>query len=220
MTPPRMLVVGAGPGIGLAIARRFAREGFHPTLVLRRDDDAEPLVPHLPPDPTFVTADLTDPKTLGPLSAWIADHLPDPEIFLYNASAGARSLPSQLAPEALEESLQVNLRAPLHLVRTLLPGFRRRGSGTLLFTGGGLALEPQAQETALSIGKAALRHLALCLADELAPEGLHVATLTVAGFVQTGQTFSPDTVAEAAWELHTEQRGSWRREVVLQPECR
>ena len=94
---------------------------------------------------------------------------------------------------------------------------RRAGQGTLLFTGGGLALKPQADLASGSMGKAALRQLALCLAEELAPEGLHAALVTVAGFVQRDTPFNPDLIADCFWELHREPRESWRSEVVLRP---
>lgn len=215
MTPPRILVVGAGPGIGAAVAQRFAAEGFLPALVVRSETEIPGLAAGLPTSSAFLAADLADPATLPRVLAWAEPF--EPEAFLYNASAGRPALPSALEAEHLETSLQVNLRAPLALTQALLPGFRRRGRGTLLFTGGGLALTPKAPECALSIGKAALRSFALALAEELNPEGLHAATLTVAGFLQRDTPFSPEAVAEAAWALHREPRKAWRSEVVLRP---
>lgn len=215
MTQPRILVAGAGPGIGAAVAQRFAAAGFLPALVVRSESEFPALATGLPTGSAFLAADLTDPTALPRVLAWMEPL--EPEVFLYNASGGRPALPSCLGAENLEASLQVNLRAPLALTQALLPGFRRRGRGTLLFTGGGLALAPKAPECALSLGKAALRSFALALAEELAPEGLHAATLTVAGFLQRNTPFSPEAVAEAAWALHREPREAWRSEVVLRP---
>jgi NAD(P)-dependent dehydrogenase (short-subunit alcohol dehydrogenase family) len=92
---------------------------------------------------------------------------------------------------------------------------RRAGRGTLLFTGGGLALGPKPGLAAASLGKAALRSLALSLAGELAPEGIHAATVTVCGFVQPGTPLSPDRVAQAFWELHAQERDHWENEWIL-----
>jgi len=77
-----------------------------------------------------------------------------------------------------------------------------RGGGTLLFTGGGLALHPSPQAPSLSIGKAGLRALALMLAQELAPAGIRVGTVTIAGMVAPGTAFAPQRVAEAFMALH------------------
>jgi NAD(P)-dependent dehydrogenase (short-subunit alcohol dehydrogenase family) len=93
---------------------------------------------------------------------------------------------------------------------------RRRGRGTLLFTGGGLALGPKPGLAAAAMGKAALRSLALSLAAELAPEGIHAATVTIRGFVQPGTPLSPGTVAEVFWELHRQDPAHWEAERTVE----
>jgi hypothetical protein len=45
---------------------------------------------------------------------------------------------------------------------------------------------------------------------------VHVATVTIAGFVQPGTHFDPDRIAEAYWTLHTQEPGQWEREIVYQ----
>ena len=96
-----------------------------------------------------------------------------------------------------------------------LPAMRGRARGTLLFTGGGLALEPKPGLASASLGKAALRSLALSLGAELAPAGIHAATVTICGFVRADTPLDPERVAEAFWDLHLEEPADWRREVVL-----
>ena len=91
---------------------------------------------------------------------------------------------------------------------------RAAGRGTMVLTGGGLAHEPMAGATALSIGKAGLRSLTFCLAQELAPEGIHVATVTVCGRVEPGTHFDPDRIADEYWKLHTEPAAAWTTEVT------
>jgi NAD(P)-dependent dehydrogenase (short-subunit alcohol dehydrogenase family) len=92
---------------------------------------------------------------------------------------------------------------------------RRAGRGTLLYTGGGLALAPKPGLACAALCKAALRSLALSLAAELAPEGIHAATVTVCGFVQPGTPLSPDLVAETFWELYLEKSSAWQAERLL-----
>ena len=220
-TQPLVLIVGAGPGIGLAVARRFAREGCAIALVMRPEEDPRFFeaelrsagAPHL----QCWAADLTDAKALDAILQQLNQENQDPEILVYNASGGADALPSRLAQEALASAFQINVHAPMACVQAVLPAMRKVQRGTILFTGGGLALEPKAAQTALSLGKTALRALAFCLAEELAPEGIHVATLTIAGWIQPGTAFSPEAMAEVFWELHQEPRAAWRREVLLKP---
>jgi NAD(P)-dependent dehydrogenase (short-subunit alcohol dehydrogenase family) len=83
------------------------------------------------------------------------------------------------------------------------------GSGSLLFTGGGLALAPQfgAGVTSLVAGKAGLRGFVHALHAELAGQGIRVGTVTVAGTVSPGTPFDPDRIAERFWALHTQADG-------------
>ena len=64
------------------------------------------------------------------------------------------------------------------------------------------------------MGKARLRNLCFGLAAELEPAGIHVATVTVAGFVQPGTDFDPDLIAEKYWELHNQPLGAWEDEII------
>jgi NAD(P)-dependent dehydrogenase (short-subunit alcohol dehydrogenase family) len=109
----------------------------------------------------------------------------------------------------------VNVAAPLACVRWALPAMREAGRGSLLFTGGGTGLKPKAGMASGCLGKAALRSLALTLAEELAPEGIHAGTVTVCGFVAPGTALAPDTVAQAFWDLHREAPDNWSRERLL-----
>jgi short-subunit dehydrogenase len=210
MDQPLAVILGAGPGIGLSSALRFRREGFRVAMVSRPGDDLEAFRRAL--DGGLVLgADLAEGLDLERIEAW-GGH---PRVLVYNASAGAPGPAADLSPEQAIADLQVNVALALAGVRWALPSMRAGGVGTLLFTGGGIGLKPQAGLASGSLGKAALRSLALSLAEELEPEGIHAATVTVRGFVQPGTELSPGRVAECFWELHAQPRGAWDRERVL-----
>lgn len=215
------LVVGAGPGLGLALGRRFAREGLAVALVCRAEDPAErfemALLEAGAPEAWALPADLGDPASLERALARIQERLGFPELLVYNAASGARGPAVDLEPEALRRAFQVNVLSLLACVRWVQPAMRAAGRGTLLVTGGGLALEPKPGEGGPALGKAAQRSLARSLARELASEGIHAATVTVAGFLQAGGSFSPEAAAEAFWQLHREPREAWREEWTLTP---
>jgi len=132
-----------------------------------------------------------------------------------NASAGTRCPAADLAPDLAAADLQVNVLAALEAVQWALPAMRAEARGTLLFTGGGLALKPQNGLASGSLGKAAQRSLALSLAAELEPLGIHAAIVTVCGFVQPGTELSPERVAGCFWDLHSQRAGSWDKERIL-----
>ena len=95
---------------------------------------------------------------------------------------------------------------------------RERSRGTILITGGGLALEPYPEWTSLSAGKAALRSYAIALHKALTPDDIHVAVIAVCGIVEPNGPFAPDRIAEEYWRLHEETKPNWRRELVYFPE--
>jgi len=218
MTQPLAVILGAGPGIGLAVARRFAQGGFRVAVAARPADplaafqgELEALgVPAL-----VLGADLAMGvalrQALDAIQAWGGW----PEVLVYNASAGAPGPCADLDPVRFLADFQVNAASPLAAAQWALPAMAARGRGTLLFTGGGLALAPKAGLASASLGKAALRSLALSLAQELAPQGLHAATVTVAGFVQPDTPLAPERVAQAFWDLHIQPRDTWTPEVVV-----
>jgi NAD(P)-dependent dehydrogenase (short-subunit alcohol dehydrogenase family) len=209
-TSPRCAVIGFGPGLGAAIARRFAAEGFA-VLGLARDPARHAAL--AAPGITLAAADAADPESLAAALAAGTD------VLVYNAyrATMAEPGPSALTPQALAEDFAVNVAGALAAVRAVLPGMRAAGRGSLLLTGGGLALSPTnwLPAASLAIGKAGLRSLALTLHAELAPEGLHAGTVTVAGTVAPGTPFDPDRVADAFWALHRDPPGGFRPELVF-----
>jgi NADP-dependent 3-hydroxy acid dehydrogenase YdfG len=103
-------------------------------------------------------------------------------------------------------------------VRAVLPGMRERGAGTVLVTGGGSADRPIASMATLGVQKAALRALVEVQAQALAPDGIHVAPVTVRGFVGENQQIPPDRVADLYADLAAETAGppeQWRTVVDL-----
>ena len=88
----------------------------------------------------------------------------------------------------------------------------RRGSGTILLTGGGFAVSPSPDYLSLSIGKAGIRALAHGLFDRFKEKGIHVATVTVAAFVSPDSK-EAEAVAEQFWQLYNQPKGSWTAEV-------
>lgn len=74
---------------------------------------------------------------------------------------------------------------------------------------------PSPQAPSLSVGKAGIRALALMLAEELAPMGIRVGTVTIAGQVEPGTAFAPERIAEACLSLHRGQPDPKTAEIVF-----
>jgi NAD(P)-dependent dehydrogenase (short-subunit alcohol dehydrogenase family) len=211
------VVVGVGPGIGLAVARRFGREGYRLALLARRRGVLEGHAAALRDvglDALAFAADSGKPAELRSVLDVVTEELGAPDVLVYNTAVMREAMPAELQLEDLMRDLGINVGGALIAVQHVVPAMRAAGGGTILLTGGGLALEPWPQFASLAVGKAGLRSLAFSLAKELEPDGIHVATVTITGIVTAGTHFDPDLIAETYWALHTEDRGDWRREVV------
>ena len=215
MSHPLALIVGAGPGLGLAIARRFTQEDFRLALIVR-PSDLEALRTECP-KAVVIGADLGEAKALDQALLEVQAQAGFPDVLIFNAASGTRGSMATQEAEWLRRDFQVNILAPLACVQWVLPAMLAQGQGTVLFSGGGLALQPKPGEGAPALGKAAQRSLALSLAEELAPQNIHAALVTIAGFLQPQTPFSPAAVAESFWQLHQEEKAAWRTEVILKP---
>jgi len=217
-----LLIVGAGPGISAATARRFGAEGHAVGLVARReqalaDQGAELRAAGIRTE--WAAADAGDPASLTAAVGALMDALGPVDVLLYNVSSGREVDVDALSPEDLLADLAVGAVGLQTAVRAVLPGMRERGAGTVLVTGGGSADHPIAALATLGVQKAAVRALAQVQAHALAPSGVHVATVTVRGFV--GRQIPPDRIADVYAELAAETSGpreAWRTVVDLHPE--
>lgn len=217
---PHLLIVGAGPGISAATARRLGSQGYEVALVARRERPLRELAEQLRRDdvPTVTaTADSGDPAGLTAAIEGLIGEVGPVDVLLYNVSVGREVAAADLTPEQLTADLAAGAVGLQTAVRAVLPGMRTRG-GTVLVTGSGAADQPAVALPSLGVQKAAVRALAQVLSLALAPEGVHVATVTIRGLV--GPQIPPARVAAAFAELVAETAGprdSWRTAVDLLP---
>ena len=111
-----------------------------------------------------------------------------------SASLPARPLP----PPVLSTRVTRSLARGEQLAA---PAMRAACSGTILVTGGGFADHPIPALATVSLGKAGLRSAATMLGADLEPDGIRVATLTIAGKIVPGTSFDPERIAERYWEV-------------------
>jgi short-subunit dehydrogenase len=209
-----LLLVGAGPGLGMAVARRFADGGYRITLVARRTDGLRDLAGGLADTGARVdtiAADASDPDALGARMAGLYREEGAPGLVVYNAVMGAPDKLLESSVEHLQTAYAVDVIGAIVLTQVAAPAMRAAGSGTILVTGGGFADNPIPVLATVSLGKAALRSAATMLGADLAPDGIRVATLTIMGQIVAGTPFDPEKIAERYWEVvHTD--GPWQAE--------
>lgn len=210
---PTFALVGAGPGLGLAAARRFGAAG-HPVALIARDAGrlAE-LTTALTRDgirARAFPADVLDRAALGGALQDAADDLGPVGILQFSPVPRADFMKPVLDTSAgdLETPLNFSVMGPVTAVNAVLPGMRALGRGTVLFVNGGSAVRPHPGRAGTSIAFAAESAYARMLHEALAPDGIHVAQLIVPGAIRPGSaTSSPDILAERLFGLHTERDG-------------
>jgi len=199
-----LLLVGAGPGLGLAIARRFATGGFRVTLVARSADRLAELARNLADtdaEINTVEADASTPEDLRTRIAEVYNHQGAPGVVIYNAVLNTSDrLLSSTVPH-LQEAYAVNVIGAIVVAQAAAPALKAAGSGTIIVTGGGFADHPIPALATVSLGKAALRSAATMLGSDLGPDGIRVATLTIAGQIAVGTAFDPARIAERYWQI-------------------
>lgn len=206
--------------MGAAIARRFAREGFDLALIGRRpealgaliDDVAKMGRAALP-----YACDLSDNRSIDDAFEEISRNQGDADVLVYNGGVWNDGAPLSMLPEAFHQDLALCVTGAYACVRAVQPAMKRRGGGTVLFTGGGLALQPQYGTRVLSLvaGKSAIRGLGLALFEALRPDNIHVGQVTIAGAVSPGSAFDPDVIADAYWSLHAQPADARQPEIIF-----
>ena len=208
------IVVGAGPGLGAAIARRFAREGMPVTLIARGREQLEQIAAALGNEGTRVLAlraDVADERALRAALDRSQEEFGAPESVIYNAAIIQRDRPGDLSTQQHLDAYCVNVLGAMNTATHVAPAMQARGAGSFLITSGMPA--PVAQYTSLSIGKAAERALASILDQTYRTVGLHVGVVTVYGDIAPGTEFDPDEIADEYWRLHCQSVADWELEV-------
>jgi NAD(P)-dependent dehydrogenase (short-subunit alcohol dehydrogenase family) len=209
-----LLLIGAGPGVGAAVVRRFGREGFRSTLI-SRGKTLERLAPELRGgglEIEAVGADIEDVDGYRATLERIFGAPAAPGVVVYNAALPDPGEILDSTVERLRTAYDVDVLGAVVAAQVAAPVLRAAGGGTLLVTSGGFADNPVPALASLSMGKAALRAAQTLIAAGVREDGIHAATVTIAGAVTPGTNFDPDTIAELFWTAHTDSKDAWRTE--------
>lgn len=214
MGQPLIVVIGAGPGLGAAVARRFGREGYDVGLVARTKDRLEALGSELRGSGVtagWTAADITDDTALREAITRLGEHTGHIDVLHFNPSAFRHKDPLQLTPDELLEDVRLGAAALLTAVQAALPFMSEDGRVTA--TGSMAADRPWNEAASLGVQKAALRNLVRSIDTTLRPKGIRAASLTVNGTLAPDGPFSPERVADAVYRVVTTSGEQWQVEV-------
>ncbi|ANX02990.1 SDR family NAD(P)-dependent oxidoreductase [Immundisolibacter cernigliae] len=231
-TWPTALIVGAGPGLSLSLARRFGREGYAVAMVARRQPVLAELAAQLDslgPRLKTYAADATDPAAVGEVCAATLRDLGEPSVLIYNAGSYLPGGIADITPEQFEAAWKTGCMGAFLFARELLPAMADAGRGTVLLTGATAALRGGKGFATLAVPKFGLRALAQSMAREYGPQGVHVAHVVIDGQIDTPRLrerdpdrpahtlLAPDAIAETYWQLHCQDATAWTQELDLRP---
>lgn len=209
-----LVVVGAGPGVGAAVARRFGHEGYDVAMVARSAEKLEQLTADL--QAAGVTSagspvDVTDAEDLTATIDRLGRDHGHIDVLHFNPSVFRQKDPLHLSAVELLADVQVGVAALLTAVQAAQPWMPAGARVTV--TGSMAADRPWNEACSLGVQKAALRNLVLSLDTTLAPRGVRAMSLTVRGTLAPQTAFSPDRVADAIYTAAMSPDEHWRAEV-------
>ena len=207
---PVIAIIGAGPGLGAAVARRFGREGFSVALISRDQSKLDAMAAEL--DGVGVTAtgfaaDVLVPVQLEDALARAAAELGPITVLQYSPLPSRDYLKPvlDLTPELALEALQFSALGLIHSVRAVLPAMRESGAGSVILINGGTSVKARAGFAGTSVAFPAESAYGEMLHDVLEDEGIRVSQLVIPGGVPQLQLPNGiDDVADRIWGLHAE----------------
>jgi NAD(P)-dependent dehydrogenase (short-subunit alcohol dehydrogenase family) len=226
------VVIGAGPGLGAALARRFARSGMKVAVARRDADKLAPLVKELGSNVRAYACDATDEAAVRQLFASVTADLGAPALAVFNAGAFVRKSITDTTTEEFERCWRVGCLGGFLVGREAARSMLARNAehkGTIIFTGATASLRGGALFHNLAVGKFGLRALAQSMARELQPQGIHVAHVVIDGQIEgerpghgaaergRDSVLDPAAIAETYYQLHLQHRSAWSLEVDLRP---
>jgi NAD(P)-dependent dehydrogenase (short-subunit alcohol dehydrogenase family) len=232
------LVVGAGDGLGAAIARNFASEGLA-VCVSRRArhiDQLDALAASIRQSGGEAYAfglDARSEEEVAALVDRIDREIAPLEVLVFNIGANVRfpivETTTRVYSKVWEMAALAGFLAGREAARVMAP----RGRGTILFTGASASLRGSDGFAGFSGAKQALRALAQSMARELGPKGIHVAHIVIDGAIDGAfirsimpdaaerldrdEILRPEEIAKNYIWLHRQQRSAWTHEMDLRP---
>jgi NAD(P)-dependent dehydrogenase (short-subunit alcohol dehydrogenase family) len=210
--PHHLLLIGAGPGVGAGVVRRFGREGFRSTLISRGDTEVASELRSAGLEIDAIEANIEDLDGYRKTLEQIFSAGGAPGVVVYNAALPDPGQILDTTVERLRTAHDVDVIGAVIAAQVAVPVLKAAGGGTLLVTSGGFADHPVPALASLSMGKAALRSAQTLVAAGVAEDGIHAATVTIAGAVKPGTAFDPDNIAELFWTAHADSEDAWKTE--------
>jgi NAD(P)-dependent dehydrogenase (short-subunit alcohol dehydrogenase family) len=229
-TRPLAVVIGVGPGLGTALARRFA-DRYAVALVARQASYLEQVASEIKAaggEAFPVPADVSNQAALAAAFTTIRN-LGNPEILIYNAAMRPFGTLMETKPSTFENTWRVNAFGAFLAAKEVVPAMLEASHGVILFTGATAGIKPFPTSAAFGPAKFAMRGLAQVMARDLGPQGIHVAYVNIDGPIdmpfirkrlpnaEDQDLLKPSAIAETYWHLAHQDPSCWTQEIDVRP---
>jgi NAD(P)-dependent dehydrogenase (short-subunit alcohol dehydrogenase family) len=209
------VIAGVGPGLGESLARKFAEEGCQVALFARSEAFIADLADDLPDsgEGLAVQTDISDVDQIRDGFETVRDAFGPVDVLVNHASAAKWEGLLDLSVAEFEESWAVNGRGAFVCSQEAVGDMVENGGGTVIFTGATSSVRSLGGTIGFTAAKFAARGMAMDIAQEFGPEGVHVAHVVLDGQIDGPNThqrdpgrdqdtfLDPDRMAETYWHL-------------------
>lgn len=178
----QVFITGGSVGIGLAVAKAFAREGADVAIGARNEErvkaQAASIAGEFGVKVLGIAMDVTRPEDIEQARKTIETEFGGIDILINNAGSGTEETVMEAPDEKWYQILDLHLMAAVRTTRAFVPYMKKRGGGVILNTASICAKQPLWYEPIYNTTKAALSMFGKCLADELIKDNIRVNTLS------------------------------------------
>lgn len=225
---PVCVVVGAGPGNGEALVRKYAHNGYQVAMLARDGVRLAELAGRIP-GTMAVACDVTDADSIAAAVKAVERAHGQIDVVVYNVGKGVWGDVLGVSAADFEMAWRTNTMGAFLMAREVLPGMLERKHGTILFIGATASRRGAARAAAFASAKGAQRMLAESMARAYGPQGVHVALIVIDAVVdeplmrqrlpdRPDEFFCrPDDIADTALSLTRQGPSAWTFELELRP---
>ncbi|MDQ4115090.1 MAG: SDR family NAD(P)-dependent oxidoreductase [Actinomycetota bacterium] len=213
---PTIAIIGAGAGMGQAIARVFGAHGYSVALIARTPAKVQALADQLTADgiaaATF-PADVRDHDALTAALDAARERFGSIDVLEYSPAAQAETMAgvrraAEATPADIQREIDIQFYGAVVAAQAVLPAMREAGAGTIIVTTGAGSIDPSPMLGNITPAGAAVRNWALSLHKDLAGTGIQVAHAAIGVWIGQDSpdgtpAATPDQIAPMYWELHT-----------------
>lgn len=202
-----IFVVGAGKGLGNAVARKFGENGFRVVLMCRSAEHLASYQKEMQSGGIKVETQVMDTADQTALAAAMQQSVQTygvPDVLFYNVgiTAADKELPGGMNTEVMQQRYQVDVLGAYTCIRQVLGEEFSKKQGAILITGGGLAMYPIADYLPLSMDKAALRAMVMALHPVCQAQGVFLGSVQVCNTIGGSEKYMSEKIADQFWNLY------------------